>query len=212
MPAGANGIEIASGPWGTALTIDPAATSAGQAIQIYPQCAIGSGACNSQYINFTGQNGSNVFQQTTVMADSFGNLRLTPVVGGLVQMYTGRAMVAGPQPTCTFTSGGGASPTCILDTGSTDSAGIIIAQTGTGSPAGTGTITLTFTATQTFGTNKPVCEYQASDNNGTWQGLAVFKDKTPSNTSDLFTWTNGPTPTALTVSTNYWINYQCWAK
>ena len=122
-----------------------------------------------------------------------------------------RYMGGGSAPTCTFTSGGGTSPSCSLDTGSTDTSGIIIATTGTGSPAGTGTITLTFSTA--FGTNKPVCQYQASDvGAGTWNGLAVMKDKGPLTSSDLFTWTNGTTPTALSTSAAYWINYQCFAK
>lgn len=113
--------------------------------------------------------------------------------------------------TCSFTSGGGTTPSCSLDTGSSDANGIIIATTGSGSPAGTGTITLTFG--QSYGTNKPVCTYMASDAGaGAWNGLAVMKDKTPAVTSDLFTWTNGTTPTALTASTAYWINYHCYAK
>ncbi|HXM63722.1 MAG TPA: hypothetical protein VN950_22870 [Terriglobales bacterium] len=114
-------------------------------------------------------------------------------------------------PTCTFTSGGGTSPACTLDTGSSDTSGIIIATTGSGSPAGTGTITLTFTVPQ--GYNKPSCTYTASDAGaGAWNGIAVLKDKTPTTASDLFTWTNGTTPTALTASTAYWLNYHCGPK
>jgi hypothetical protein len=119
--------------------------------------------------------------------------------------------VSGTAPTCAFSTGGGTTPSCKLDTGSTNSAGIIIATTGSGSPAGTGTITLTFSAT--FGADKPVCLYQASDDGtGTWNGLAVMKDKTPTTASDLFTWTNGASPTSLTVSKTYYINYHCFAK
>jgi len=120
-------------------------------------------------------------------------------------------------PTCTFTSGGGSGtppPSCALDAGSTDSAGIIVATTGAlvGSPAGTGTITLTFSS-PTFGSSKPSCIFMASDAGGTWSGLAVMKDKTPAAlSSDLFTWTNGTVPTALLAATAYWINYHCWAK
>jgi hypothetical protein len=57
-----------------------------------------------------------------------------------------------------------------------------------------------------------VCHYEASDKGGIWNGLAVFKDKTPSTSSDLFTWTNGTMPTALSPATTYWINYICFAK
>lgn len=150
----------------------------------------------------------------TVYASNAMNGDVEQVTGVAItsnQVQAQRFMVAGTAPACTFTSGGGTLPSCALDTGSTDSAGIIVATTGTGSPAGTGTITLTFSSA--LGTNKPVCEYQASDNvGGAWSGLAVMKDKTPATTSDLFTWTNGTTPTALSTSTAYRINYQCTAK
>jgi hypothetical protein len=127
------------------------------------------------------------------------------------QISVGSMKTAGSMPTCTFSSGGGKSPGCSLDVGSTNSAGTIIATTGA-VPAGAGTITLTFNSSP-FGTNKPVCQYQASDGGaGTWNGLAVMKDKTPSTSSDSFTWTNGTTPAALSASTAYWISYQCWAK
>ena len=157
-----------------------------------------------------------------------GNMTLTnldfhdnQIVGAtaVTTFSTGSTTIGAPRsannstgtPTCAFTSGGGTSPSCALDTGSSDSSGIIIATTGTGSPAGTGTITLTFTVAQ--GYNKPSCKFMASDGGaGTWGGLAVMKDKTPATTSDLFTFTNGPTPTALSASTAYWINYQCTPK
>jgi YVTN family beta-propeller protein len=117
----------------------------------------------------------------------------------------------GPGPSCNFTSGGGTGASCKLDTDSTNSAGIIIATTGTG-PAGTGTITLTFSAT--FGTNNPVCLYEASDaGTGTWSGLVVMKDKKPTTTNDVFTWTNGLLgTTSLTLKNTYYINYHCFAK
>lgn len=122
-----------------------------------------------------------------------------------------RLMTTAAVPACTFTSGGGTSPSCTLDTGSSDNAGIIIATTGTGSPAGLGTITLTFSST--FGTNKPSCIYMAdSGGAGTWNGLAVMHDVTPSTSSDLMGWNNGTGPSTLSTSTAYWINYQCWAK
>jgi hypothetical protein len=119
--------------------------------------------------------------------------------------------VSGTAPTCSFSTGGGTGPTCTLDTGSTNSAGIIIATTGTGAPAGTGTITLTFSSA--FGTDKPVCMYEASDvGTGTWNGLAVMKDKIPSIATDVFTWTNGAAPTPLIAARTYYINYHCFAK
>ena len=121
----------------------------------------------------------------------------------------GRVMTAGAAPTCTFTSGGGTTPSCALDTGSTDTAGTIIATTGTGSPGTAGTITLTFTAA--YGTNKPSCNYTLSnDGAGTWNVRATVIDETPSTTSDLFNWDNNSV--ALGVSTAFHVNYHCIAK
>jgi hypothetical protein len=124
-------------------------------------------------------------------------------------------------PTCTFTSGGGTSPSCSFRTGSTDVAGTIIATTGTGSPAGTGTITLTFSAGTAFAVHSSSCIFTANDGgSAAWAGIATMKDTTPGTTSDLFTWTNQPpatgantiaVPTPLAASTAYWINYHCWA-
>jgi len=150
--------------------------------------------------------GSIVVPLAGLTSDGAGNLTTAQ------QMIVGSIKTAGTAPTCNFTSGGGTSPSCSLDAGSTNSAGTIIAGTGTGSPAGTGTITLTFNPAP-FGTNKPVCQYQASDAGmGSWNGLAVMKDKNPSPSSDLFTWINGSIPTSLSASTAYWISYHCWAK
>lgn len=118
---------------------------------------------------------------------------------------------------CTFTSGGGTTPSCSFDTGSTDVSGTIIATTGSGSPGSNGTITLTFG--QSYGTNKPNCHFYPSDAGaGQWGNIAVMIDKTPAVGSDLFNWQNAnasgatlSTP-ALTASTAYWIGYTCWAK
>lgn len=129
--------------------------------------------------------------------------------GGIGSIKVDRIMAVGTAPTCTFTSGGGTTPSCALDTGSTDSGGIIVATTGTGAPAALGTITLTFSAT--FGTNKPSCVYIPSDNGaGQWNARATMMDKTPATGSDLFNWDNNGTTLAL--STAFWINYHCFAK
>jgi len=166
-----------------------AATNAGGPV-LFPRTALGTAA-----VPLVG-----------LTSDSAGNLATGQ------QMTVGSIKTAGAAPTCTFTSGGGTFPSCSVDTGSTNAAGTIIASTGTGSPSGTGTITLTFNSPP-FGTNKPVCQYHASDAGaGVWNGLAVMKDNSPSTSSDLFTWTNGTTPTTLSASTAYWISYQCWAK
>lgn len=135
------------------------------------------------------------------------DLALTPSAA----KFSKPLMTVAPIPACTFTSGGGTTPSCALDTGSSATAGIIKATTGSGSPAGTGTITLTFASA--LGTNKPVCQMYASDaGTAAWTAAPVFKDLTPTTASDVFTWTNGPVPTALSAASTYWINYQCWAK
>src|SRR5579863_20554 len=81
MPSNANGIEIASGSthWGTGFTIDPQATD-GQAMQLYPRCALNSGPCDSQFINFTAA-GSRSLEQVAVGSDSQGDLTIKPVSG-----------------------------------------------------------------------------------------------------------------------------------
>lgn len=126
-------------------------------------------------------------------------------------IFVDHLVITGTAPTCAFTSGGGTTPACTVTTGSANGAGTIIATTGTGSPGGTGTITLTFASA--MGTHYGNCLYMASDNGaGTWAALPVMKDKTPSTTTDLFTWTNGTVPTTLTTSTAYQINYHCEAQ
>lgn len=144
------------------------------------------------------------------------NLGLYPITAGNASFTALVIAAPNPSPTCAFTSGGGTSPTpsCVLDTGSSNQNGIIILTTGSVSPAGTGTVTLTFANNSGgFGPDKPVCQYQASDAGlGTWSALVGFKDSVPSNTSDVFKWTNGTSPTSLSASTTYWINYQCWPK
>ena len=133
----------------------------------------------------------------------------SPTVANLLTVM--RAVVSGASPTCTFTSGGGTSPSCALDTCSTDTAGIIIATTGTGSPGGLGTITLTFSSA--FGTHNPSCIYMANNGGaGSWNGLAVMHDAVSSTTSDLMGWNNGTGASALSRSTAYWINFHCFAK
>jgi hypothetical protein len=182
------------------------------------------------------------FGQTMLAGDGFGfssgavgsrDLSLSRSAGAILNvgsgalgstagtMDTSRVRTGSLTPTCTFTSGGGTSPSCAFGQGSSDAAGTIIATTGTGAPAGTGTITLTFSAGTTFAVHASSCVFMANDGGaGTWAGLPVMKNKTPGTTSDLFTWTNQPAatgantiavPTPLATSTAYWIDYHCWA-
>lgn len=132
--------------------------------------------------------------------------------GLAMTLGTGGFKISGPTPTCTFTSGGGTSPSCAFDTGSSNTSGIMILTTGTGSPAGSGTFTLTF-ANAPFSTNKPVCTYMVSDmGTGSWSALVGIKDKTISSSSDLVEWQNGTSSTTLATSSTYWVNYNCWGK
>lgn len=133
-----------------------------------------------------------------------------PSITGVFNIVLNRVGLVGTAPTCSPTSGAGASATCTLQTGSTDGGGtILLAPAGAGI-AGTGTITLTFNAA--FGADTPPCLYMASDLGATWAALAVMKDKTPSPASDLFTWTNGTVPTILSTPATYDINYWCPGK
>ena len=117
-----------------------------------------------------------------------------------------------PAPSCGSVTGSGSGATCTVDTGSSNDRGIIILTTGTGSPTGAGTATLTFSLSR-YGADNPACQYSANNGGaGKWNGLAVMQDTTPSNTTDVFAWTNGTTPTALSASTAYWITYQCQPK
>ena len=129
------------------------------------------------------------------------------------QLTIGQVMVSGAAPTCAFTSGGGTSPSCTLDTGSTNGAGALILHTGTGSPTGSGNITLLF-SNPPFGTNQPVCMFRASNHgvSNLWNGVVMFTDLTSSTTSDETTFYNGTGPTPLVASTTYYLLYQCEAK
>lgn len=154
---------------------------------------------------WTGPGGTRADNSSWLMRLDSAGLHLT------LPIFVDHLVMNGSAPTCAFTSGGGTTPACTVTTGSANGAGTIIATTGTGSPGGTGTITLTFASA--MGTHYGNCLYMASDNGaGTWAALPVMKDKTPSTTTDLFTWTNGTVPTTLTTSTAYQINYHCEAQ
>lgn len=115
-------------------------------------------------------------------------------------------------PTCTFTSGGGSTPSCTLQAGSTNEKGVIIASTGTGSPGSTGTITLTFAGTFTGATGAaPICQFFI-DNSGTaWGGEAVIQTNTQSTTAPVIAWANinAVALANLSASSPYRIGYQC---
>ncbi len=129
--------------------------------------------------------------------------------------YTGGGAMTGTAPTCTFTSGGGTSPSCATQAGSSNEKGVIIATTGTGAPGSTGTITLTFAGTYVGGTGAtPACTYTLDDSGTAWGNEAVARVSTQSTTAPVVAWSNVATAvlTALTVSVPYRIDYTCVAR
>lgn len=122
---------------------------------------------------------------------------------------------AGILPTCTFSTGGGTTPSCLLQAGSTNEKGVIIASTGTGAPGSTGTVTLTFNGTFSGATaTNPACTYTL-DNSGTaWGNEAVVFVSTQSTTAPVVAWSNVATAvlTALATSSPYRIDYRCSAR
>lgn len=119
-------------------------------------------------------------------------------------------------PTCTFTSGGGTSPSCTLQAGSTNEKGVIIASTGTGAPGTTGTITLTFSLSGFQGATggTPACTYNVDNSGTTWGNEAGTQVSTQSTTAPIVAWYNlvSGTLTALTTSSPYRIDYNCTAR
>ena len=118
-------------------------------------------------------------------------------------------------PACTFSTGGGTTPSCATQAGSTNEKGVIIATTGTGAPGSTGTITLTFVGTFSGASGAaPACTYTL-DNSGTaWGAEAVTQINTQSTTAPVINWTNiaALTATALATSSPYRIDYTCQAR
>jgi hypothetical protein len=198
-----NTAAVNGGAWVTGIQIDNGTVS-GKAMNIGSTNRTAGIPANSLpfWWNFAGPDGAGHIVVQYV--DQFGSMNFN-------QSLT----IIASAPTCTFTSGGGTSPSCSVDTGSTNMNGIISLTTGTGAPLGKGTATLTFTnfGSAFFGNNNPSCTFIASDEGaGTWQDIAVMKVKTPSHSSVLFAWMNGTGPTTLSTSTAYKVHYHCWSK
>jgi len=129
-----------------------------------------------------------------------------------VTTVAGGGTNTGITPTCTFTSGGGTSPSCTVQAGSLNERGTIIASTGTGSPGTTGTITLTFAGTFAAPSGiGPLCVVTVNNSGTAWGNMAIVQNSTQSTTAPLIAWANsvGGTLTALTVSSPYRIDYSC---
>lgn len=122
-------------------------------------------------------------------------------------------------PSCAFTSGGGSSPSCALQAGSTNEKGVIIATTGTGSPGSTGTLTMTFAGTYAGPSGAaPICTYTLDDSGTVWGDGAVAKARTQSTTTPVLAWSNYAnssgvaTLATLATSSPFRIGYECTAR
>jgi len=122
-------------------------------------------------------------------------------------------------PACTFSTGGGTSPSCALQAGSTNEEGVIIATTGTGSPGSTGTLTLTFAGTYAGPSNAaPSCTYTLDDSGTAWGDGAIVKALTQSTTAPTIAWSNYAnssgvaTLATLATSSPFRIGYNCTAR
>jgi hypothetical protein len=156
-----------------------------------------------------GANGITGTTNSMGAAGTCGSVILTPtdVFGG------------GPFSTpisCTFTSGGGTTPSCAMGAGlNTAERGVIIATTGTGSPGSAGTVTLNLGQRSYSITGAaPVCTFNI-DNSGTaWGNEAGVQVSAQSTTAPVVAWfnVNSVVATALTVSSPYRIDYQCVAR
>lgn len=126
--------------------------------------------------------------------------------------YTGGSASTGITPTCVFTSGGGATPSCAPSAGSTNEKGTIVATTGTG-PGSTGTITLTFSGLNFGGATgiAPACVFNIDNAATVWGNEALVQVNSTSTTTAVVAWANLATAvlTNLTASVSYNIDYTC---
>src|SRR5215471_1672924 len=126
-----------------------------------------------------------------------------------LDMTVGRLQAKGVMPACFFLRGGGPASSCLLEAGSTDMAGTIIATTGAGETQASGAIQLNFSSP--YGSNSPSCSYTLNNaGGGNWDARATVMDKVASKVSDLFTWDNNGVK--LRPSTAFKVNYWCAAK
>lgn len=114
---------------------------------------------------------------------------------------------SGAAPTVAVT-GFGASPTVLVETGSTDSLGSVLVTAGGAGPAATGTIALTLSAaTGSF----PGCVWQLSIGSANWTAGATWLVTTLSATQSIITWTNGAS-TNLVAASSYRAMWVCGLK
>ncbi len=118
-----------------------------------------------------------------------------------------------PVPSCTFTSGGGTTPSCAVESGSRNERGTIIATTGSGAPGSTGTVTLTFYGTAFAGLSggARACHFSIDNSATAWGNEATAQTNAQSTTTPIVAWANVASGvlTALTASVPYRIDYSC---
>jgi hypothetical protein len=200
--AGGIPIALATGGVATAANSQFTGSSTFMAVQ----------ATGTSVFNSAGGNTYNSGTTAPISVASGAKVILSPsdiIAGGATSFYQTSTM------SCTFTSGGGTSPSCAIQAGSTNEKGVIIASTGTGSPGTTGTITLTFAGTVSGAlATTPACTISLDDSGTAWGNEASSRVSTQSTTAPVFAWTNlaSGTLTALTVSSPYRIDYTCTAR
>jgi hypothetical protein len=162
------------------------------------------------------QYGFNLIGMTTAnqILETIGGTALAPTHGfaasavGTLQPARLTGVSATP-PTCTYTSGGGTSPSCAVSAGSTDLTGTIVATTGTGAPTAAGSITLTYSAATAYGTNSTQCVFMAQNAAGSWTAPVTFIGGAATTTSYVVNMTNGAAPgTSLAFN----IHYDCTGR
>ncbi len=160
----------------------------------------------------TSVNGTTIGGSKTLLTTDAAQVLNHPTIGISGTSASAHVLSVGTAPSCAFTSGGGTgSPSCAMETGSTDMGGTMTLTTGT-SPGSAGTVTLTFNAS--MGTNNPVCVCSPTKGATDWSVSSTVRITTQSKTAPVFTW-NSQSATALvslTGATNYQISYICIAK
>jgi hypothetical protein len=176
---------------------------------------IGAGASGNAFLNvgadtaegisgITDNGSNNTFPDPyQFRQDPSGNIFLAPGRG----LNYGRALSSGTAPTCSV-MGAGASGTCAVAVGSTDSLGeITIGAAGAGTAAA-GTMTINFSAS--LGTNRAICMVLPSANNTGWNARASFQQASIGTRNAVLNWDNNAI--ALVASRNYNVSYQCFGR
>lgn len=118
----------------------------------------------------------------------------------------GRIAAVGTVSTCSVT-GAGATGSCAIATGSTDSFGEMSITVAGAGPAALGTATLTFSSS--FGANAGVCVFMLQEGGNAWNARASLIGATRSQTTFVVNWDNNAI--ALSAGT-YLLEYVCGGR